>query len=254
MVMMHKPLHFFIVVVFTTSLLSAGQIYVAVAANVGYVIEALKEKFTQQYPNTKVEILLGSSGKLTAQVTHGAPFDLFLSADMKYPESLYQTKNALTKPTVYAQGSLVLLSKKPQNFKQDFMLLQSPNIKRIAMANPKTAPYGKATLEVLEQTGLQKSVAHKLVYGESISQTVAYTTTVTDIGFIAKSALFNPKLQHFQQHTHWIGIDTSLHAPINQGMVILKKGENNPEVKAFYDFILSVQAKTILEKYGYRVP
>jgi molybdate transport system substrate-binding protein len=236
------------------SLLVSGEIRVALAANVSYAIEELKDAFYQQHPHTKVEIVLGSSGKLTAQISHGAPFDLFLSANMKYPETLYSSGLAVTKPIVYAQGLLALLSQSTDYLQGNLSHLASTTLKRIAIANPHTAPYGHATLEALDNAKLLHRVKHKLVYGESISQTVTYATTVTDVGIIAKSALFNPKLHHLKVDTHWVEVDTSLYTPINQGIVILKQGKNNPEVKTFYNFILGAEAKTILKKYGYVIP
>jgi len=94
---------------FSALALNAGEIKVALAANVGYAIEPLKKAFYEQNPETKIEVVLGSSGKLTAQIRNGAPYELFLSADMKYPEALYQEKIAVTKPVIYAQGNNEIL-------------------------------------------------------------------------------------------------------------------------------------------------
>jgi len=236
------------------SALYAGNINIAVAANVSYAIEDLKKEFKKQYPNINVRVTLGGSGKLTAQIKHGAPYTLFMSANMKYPEALYKDKVAITQPIVYAQGSLAILSTKKQNFSNGINLITDKQIKRIAIANPKTAPYGKATVEALKNAKLYKSIKKKFVYGESISQTVSYTMRATDIGFIAKSSVYSPKMSHFKKGINWIDIDSKLYTPINQGIVILKEGENNSEVKAFYDFMLTAKAQNILKRFGYIIP
>jgi len=238
---------------FSALALNAGEIKVALAANVGYAIEPLKKAFYELNPQTKIEVVLGSSGKLTAQIRNGAPYELFLSADMKYPEALYQEKVAVTEPVIYAQGALAYLSVKQRDFTQGIDLLKSEDILKIAIANPKTAPYGTAAVEAMKNAKLYEAVKDKFVYGESISQTVTYAMTAADIGFIAKSSFFSPQLAQFKQGINWIEVDEKLYTPIDQGMVILKKGEGNDEAKAFYDFMLSEKAREILINYGYRV-
>ena len=233
--------------------LNAGEIKIAVAANVSYAIEPLKKAFNGHHPDTKIEVILGSSGKLTAQIKNGAPYELFLSANMKYPEALYKEGLAVTEAIVYAQGSLAYLSVNEQNLSKGMGLLIDNNISKIAIANPKTAPYGAAAAEALKNADLYDVLKEKFVYGESISQTVTYTMTAADIGFIAKSSLFSPQMSHFKKGLNWIEVDEALYTPIDQGMVILKKGEGNSEVKAFYDFMLSAEAREILKNFGYKV-
>lgn len=233
--------------------LNAGEIKIAVAANVSYAIEPLKKAFYDLHPDTKIEVILGSSGKLTAQIKNGAPYEFFMSADMKYPEALYGEKIAVTEPVVYAQGSLAFLSVKDQNYTVGMNILESKEIKKIAIANPQTAPYGIAAVEALKNAKMYEQLKEKFVYGESVSQTVIYATTAADIGLIAKSSLFSPQMSHYKEGIHWSDVDKGLYTPIDQGMVILKKGEGNPEVKAFYDFILSDKAKEVLRSFGYKV-
>ena len=234
--------------------LIAGDITIGVAANVSYAIEELKKEFNKLHPDIKVRITLGSSGKLTLQIKHGAPYQLFMSANMKYPNALYEESVAITKPIVYAQGSLAYLSSKKRDFSQGMKLLKSKEIKRIAVANPRTAPYGIATADALKKAGLYDEVKKKFIYGESISQTVSYAVTAADLGFIAKSALFSPRMKQFKKGIHWTDVDSKLYTPINQGMVILKKGAKNSDVLAFYDFMLSHRAKKILQEFGYLIP
>ena len=244
----------FTTIVLLATFMQAQTINVAVAANVSYAMDPLLEEFAKTNPNTKVKITLGSSGKLTAQIKHGAPFDIFMSANMKYPEALYSDGVATTSPIVYAQGSLALLSASPKDFTKEIFLLKDTSIKRIAIANPKTAPYGIAAFEALKNANILGEVEHKFVYGESISQTLSYTMTAADIGIIAKSSLYSPKMTHFQKGSHWIEIDSKLYTPINQGIVILKNGSAKGEARAFYEFMLSPKAKQILQDYGYITP
>ena len=233
--------------------LFAETITIAVAANVSYAMDELKVEFVKTHPNIKVRIALGSSGKLTAQIKNGAPYGLFMSANMKYPQALYEDKLALTKPVVYAEGALAFLSLKKRDFSKGIRLLKESSIKRIAVANPKTAPYGIATKEALENAGIYDEVKPKFVYGESISQTVSYAVTAAEIGIIAKSSLYSSKMKHFKEGVHWSSVDTSLYTPIQQGIVLLKGAEQIESYRAFYDFILSKKAKTIFLKYGYTI-
>ena len=239
--------------VFVGVSLSASEITIAVAANVSYAIDALKTEFAKSHPNTDVRVTLGGSGKLTAQITHGAPYGLFMSADMNYPQALYDDKIAITKPLVYAEGALAYLSIKQQDFSQGMALLKEEKIKKIAVANPKTAPYGKATEEALKNAKIYDDVKSKFVYAESISQTVSYTVIAAEIGIIAKSSLYSSKMRQYKEHINWAPIDSALYTPIKQGIVLLKHGEKNSEYKAFYDFMLSEEAKNILKVYGYIV-
>lgn len=244
---------FLLTLAILNSCLFAGEINIAVAANISYVIEKIKEEFNKTNPNTKVQVTIGSSGKLTAQIKNGAPFNIFMSADMDFPQSLYEEKIAITKPVIYAQGALALFSPKKLDFSKGINLIRDENITKIAIANPKTAPYGVATIEALKNANLEEKVKNKFVFGESVSQTVTYAETATDIGFIAKSSLYDEKMTKYKENIDWITIDSKLYTPINQGIVIIKNANENSEVKAFYDFILSPKAKEIFEKYGYIV-
>lgn len=236
-----------------TSLLS-DSINVAVAANVSYAIKDIVQAFNKHHPDTKINITLGSSGKLTAQIKHGAPYQVFMSANMLYPRTLHRDKIAVTEPLVYAQGSLALLSHTPLSSSQNLELLIDSKIKKIAIANPKTAPYGKATQEALKNAHIYDNIKRKFVYGESISQTVSYAVTATDVGIIATSSLYSPHMKRFEKGIHWREINPKLYTPIEQGIVVLKPGENDPNVKLFYTFIFTKEAASIFKKFGYTTP
>jgi molybdate transport system substrate-binding protein len=173
---------------------------------------------------------------------------------MKYPEALYEKGLAATKPKVYAQGLLALMSMKPRDFTEGLKMITSDKIRKIAMANPKMAPYGIAAQEVLDKSGLYAVVKPKLVFGESVGQTLSYAMRATDVGFVAMSSLYSPKLRQLKQGQEWIAIEPALYSPIKQGVVLLKKGEKSSGAKAFYDFMLGEKARVILKAYGYQLP
>ena len=243
-----------LIVLVMVSSVFAEKINIAVAANVSYAINDLISEFNKTNPDTKVQITLGSSGKLTAQIKNGAPYNIFMAANMKYPEALYNDNIAITKPIIYAQGSLAILSTKKLDFEKGINLAVDTKVDKIAIANPKTAPYGKASVEAFKNANIYKEIEKKLVYAESISQTVTYAITAIDMGFIAKSSLYSPKMSMYKKGINWTEVDPKLYTPINQGIVILKNAKDNKEVKAFYDFILSEKAKKIFNEFGYLVP
>jgi len=232
----------------------AGTIHIAVSANVTFPTKELKKEFKKLHPNTEVKVTFGSSGKLTTQIINGAPFSLFMSANMDYPNDLYNYGIATTRPVIYVQGALVYLSVKKMDFSKGMSLLKENKIEKIAVANPITAPYGKAAFEAMKNAGVLENVMKKFVYAKSISGTVSNALNLADVGIVAKSALFGPRMKKYKENINWVDLDSRLYTPINQGIVILKTGENNDEVKAFYDFILSDKAKEIFKSFGYFIP
>ncbi|MGM0622456.1 MAG: molybdate ABC transporter substrate-binding protein, partial [Campylobacterota bacterium] len=157
------------------------------------------------------------------------------------------------KPHVYAQGALAYLSSSQKDYTKGMQLLKDASIDKIAIANEKTAPYGAAAIEAIKNASVYEDVKHKFVFAESISQTVAYAVTAADIGFIAKSSLYSDKMSRYVRNKHWHEVDPKLYKPIDQGVVILKNGDKNPNVHALYTFILSAQAADIFKEYGYIV-
>jgi len=243
-----KILLFFLLSIFSF----AGTIRVAVAANVSYAIEALIKDFNKQNPNIKIEVNIGSSGKLTAQIMQNAPYDIFMSADMGYPQILYSKGMALNEPKVYANGSLALFTKRKDiNLTKGIAVILDNKIKRVAVANPKTAPYGVATQEALKNAKLYSRAKPKFIYGQSIGQTLTYALTATDIGFVAKSTLLSDKLSQYKKDENWIDVPLNLYTPIEQGIVLIKRAKNSVDAKSFYSYILSNRAKEIFKKFGY---
>lgn len=231
---------------------SCQTLRIAVAANAQFVTQALKKAFEKKNP-VNIEIIVSSSGKLTAQIEHGAPYDLFMSADMKYPETLYKTGQTIGKPRVYAFGKLVLWTMNTINLDKGIQILKQPFIKTIAVANPSTAPYGVAATQSMEKEGIFNFVKNKIVYGESIAQVDGYVLSrVTDIAFTAKSVVESPSLKN---KGRWIEVPDNLYSPIAQGVVVLKYAKANDfkAASAFYSFLFSNQAKAIFESFGYKI-
>ena len=244
-----------------SSTIFAGEITVAAAANVTYTLNKLVKEFNKTNPNTKVQVILGSSGKLVSQIENGAPFDIFMSADMKFPQSLYEKKLTKTTPVIYAQGALAMLSAKEFVFSKGINIVNDSSIAKIAIANPKTAPYGAAAVEAIKNTKIPNGIESKFVFAESISQAVTYATSAADIGFVAKSSLYEENMAQYKENKNWVTVDSKLYSPIEQGIVIIDHSNNlvglindnskEKEIKAFYDFILSDKAKKIFTDYGY---
>lgn len=246
-------LKFFLSSVLLSVSLLAGEISVAVAANLSDAIEVLKTEFAKTNPNTKVNTILGASGKFTTQIKSGAPFDLFLSADMKFPENLYAEQFAITKPVVYASGALAMVSTKGLDLSQGIAVLNDPKVEKVAIANPATAPYGTASVEAFKNAKVFEKTEPKLVYGDSIGQALQFALTAADVGFVNASAFYSDKMKNYKEGKEWVMVDAKLYTPIAQGIVVLKQAEHNAEAKAFYDFILSAPAKKIFKSYGYLV-
>ena len=224
-----------------------SNLCIATASNMQFAMKEIIETFEEK-TNLKCEMIVSSSGKLTAQIKEGAPYDVFVSADMKYPNRLYDDSFSIIKPQIYAKGKLVLWSMK-ENLRPSIETLILKELNHIALANPKTAPYGKAAMQTLDFYKLTSQVQDKLVYGESISQTNQFISLeAAEIGFTAKSVVSSPFMKGEGQ---WIEIPDSVYSPIEQGVILLKNAKK--EAKLFYEFLFSKEGKAILEDYGYEV-
>ena len=235
----------------TTALTSAkaDEVVVAVASNFIKPMQRIAGDFKQQTGH-EVKISFGSSGKLLAQITHGAPFDIFLSADTDKVERLIKHGLAVSDSSyVYAQGRLVLWSA-AENFIDDSpTILQSDKFNYIALADAKLAPYGKAASEVMEALQLEKRLKDKLVTGENISQTYQFVQTGNaQLGFVALSQV-NYKSES-SKGSKWV-IPSALHAPINQSAVILKRGKDNPAAIELFAYLQKKTTQALIKSFGY---
>ncbi|MDY0194595.1 MAG: molybdate ABC transporter substrate-binding protein [Sulfurovaceae bacterium] len=228
-------------------------ITVAAAANLKYAVADIAKEFTKS-TNIKVKIITGASGKLTQQIMSGAPFDAFLSADVEYPAKLAKAGYATTPAEVYAYGTLILWSNTGANLAKGVSVVADPAVKKIAIANPKTAPYGIEAMNAMKFYKVDKTIDKKIVVAESISQVGAYVTTkAVDVGFIAKSIVLTPEMKNVGK---WVEIDPKAYNTIDQAMVGLKNGspENQIAAKKFLRFMSSPKAVEILKANGYGLP
>lgn len=229
----------------------AQTLRVAVAANAQFVMAPLKAAFQQQY-GVQIESIVSSSGKLTTQIQQGAPFDVFLSADMDYPNALHRQGLTSTQPLVYAYGSLVLWTLSDLPLSADLRVLQNPLVRHIALANSETAPYGAAAISVLKHRKMLTSVQPRLVYGESIAQVNQYVLSgAAEVGITAKSVVLDPALKG---RGHWIDLPPPGYSPIAQGVVVLKRTDQPSAARQFIQFLRTPVARRLLQQYGYRTP
>ncbi|QNK64206.1 molybdate ABC transporter substrate-binding protein [Pedobacter sp. PAMC26386] len=229
----------------------AQPVRVAVAANAQFVLRKLASDFTERTA-ISVEIISGSSGKLTAQIKNGAPYDLFLSADMEFAQNVYDAGFALLKPKVYAMGSLIVCSVTGVAIENWKTIIIDPKLGKIAIANPDLAPYGKASLQALNYYGFYNKLSSRLVFGESISQINTYVLKgIVNIGFTTESLVYELSPADLFK---WQKVDPRAYAPIKQGAVLLKhsKNKNFTKNKRFYDYLFSADAKAIFGQFGYR--
>lgn len=229
------------------------KIIVATAANVQFAMKELEKTF-EDSTGIEVEVVISSSGKLTAQIKQGAPYDLLLSANMKYPQTLYQDGWTTAPPEVYALGRLVIWTLNNFELKEDLSFLTNPEIDKIAIANPRNAPYGEQAVRAFQYYGIYEALKPKLVYGESIASTNQYILSeVCDVGLTAKSVVLSPEIKG---RGKWLEVPATAYASIEQGVIITRHGRTaHPEAcRRFYDFLFSTAAAAIFERYGYSVP
>lgn len=218
------------------------------AANMQFAMKALVEEFSAAN-GIKCSLIIGSSGKLTAQIKEGAPYDLFLSADMKYPMELFETGFASSLPEVYGYGRLVLWTMN-EGIQPGLEDLLRDEVSHIAVANTITAPYGKEAINVLSNSGFYEDVEHKLIYGESIAQTNQFIASgAAEIGFTAMSVVLSEKMKG---KGSWAAIDEKLYDKIEQGLVLIDREKGaKQEAQMFRDFLFSDKGRETLERFGY---
>jgi molybdate transport system substrate-binding protein len=236
-----------------TTLAQAEPLTVAIAANLKYVFDDLAVEFKKE-TGIEAKSVPNASGKIATQVRSGAPFDVFMSADMEFPDGLYKDGYAVTPPKPYAYGLLVLWTQKDVDLTKGVAGLADASVGRVAIANPKVAPFGKQALKVLDYYKVRAAVEPKLVYGESITQVSQYVDSkAADVGFSAKSIVVAPETAGKGK---WVEVPAESYEPIAQGVVILKHGSetNGDAARKFYGFVQSEKARAIFAKNGYKLP
>ena len=234
---------------FTTS--QADVVHIAVASNFTHTMQELITAFEQQSPHT-IKASYGSSGKIYAQIKHGAPFDIFFSADESKPALLFDQGLTHNKPFTYAFGALALWSNNPQFKGQDLkQKLHSGEYNKLALANPKLAPYGIAAMDVLDNLNLREATKSKWVKGENIAQTYQFVATANaDLGFIALSQVI-----HQQNRSGIWAVPSHLYTPIRQDAVLLKNTallKDKAAATEFIQFLNLPSSQQIIQSYGYK--
>lgn len=225
------------------------KLTIAAAANAQFAIEAIAHEFEKE-TGIATQIIVGSSGKHTAQIEAGAPYDVFVSADLKFPDKLSKLGLTTAEPATYAYGKLVIwtLNDTLSTAIHDLAIMK---VNHIAMPNPKTAPYGRAAKEALEKAALYDHISPKLVFGESVAQTNQFILSKSAaIGFTAASIVMAPAINNTGR---WQEVNKDSYSPIAQGAVVIKQSAHLELANKFYLFLFSPTAKNILEAYGYTV-
>lgn len=228
--------------------LQAEQATVAAASSLRPTLDRMVEAFEEQHPEDSVVLIYGASGRLTTQILNGAPFDLFLSANTEFPEQIAAAQAEASLPQLYAGGQLALWSAKQDAREIGWEGLLSPDVRRIAIAQPDIAPYGQRAKEALIHYGVWDQVQGKLVYGESVSQTARMALSgAADVAVIAASLV----QQDIMKQQPYMPVDVSSHLPLSQSMVVTAKGSANPVAVAFSRFVMSEQGQSILAAAGF---
>jgi molybdate transport system substrate-binding protein len=232
----------------------AGEVTVAVAANFTAPMQKIAQAFEQDTGH-KAKLAFGSTGKFYAQIKNGAPFAVLLAADDETPERLEKEGLALAGTRLtYATGRLALWSKQPHLVDNRGDVLRSNNLEaigifKIAIADPRLAPYGAAALEVIQGLGVQAAVTPRLVQGESIGQTYQFVSTENaQLGFVALSQIsFDGRIT---QGSAWV-VPQTMHTPLKQDAVLLNSGKDNAAALALLKYLQGDKAKSIIRQYGY---
>jgi len=227
----------------------AGQVQVAVAANFAEPIKAIAAVL-EKTTGHQVQVTVGATGKLYAQIKNGAPFDVLLAADTKTPEALEKEGHALPGSRfTYATGKLVLWSADARKVDAKGEVLKSAGLRKVAYASPKVAPYGAAAVEAMDRLGLTASLAPKLVQGESIGQAFSFVYTGNaEVGFVALSqVLAGGKLK---SGSMWI-VPKALYSPIRQDAVVLQRAAGNEAAQALVTLLKSPNIQDLIRSYGY---
>ncbi|MBL8770315.1 MAG: molybdate ABC transporter substrate-binding protein [Phenylobacterium sp.] len=227
----------------------AAEVKVAVAANFAEPAKAIAARFKARTGHDAT-LSFGSSGQFFTQIANGAPYGVFLSADRERPERAEaQGLAAPGSRFTYAVGRLVLYSKAPGFVDPRGDVLRQGRFEKIAIADPKTAPYGLAAMQTMRSLGLEGRLKGRLVQGASITQAYQFVDTgAAEIGFVALSQVVNAR-----RGSRWI-VPSRLHAPIEQQAVLLRRGAGNAAARAFVAFLQGPEAKAIVRRYGYEIP
>src|SRR4029077_2823309 len=241
-------------VITNVNLAVAEEITIAAASNLNFAVREVAAEYEKASGN-QVRLTFGSSGNFYSQIQNGAPFDLFFSADLEYPQKLEGA--GLTVPGSfyqYAIGRIVLWTGHESRIDvtKGIEALREPTTKKVAIANPKHAPYGRAAVAAMEYFKVYDQVKDKLIVGENISQAAQFIESgACDIGIIALSLAIAPTMK--SKGTYW-EVPTEAHPCLEQGAVILKSSKNQEAARQFLEFIKGPQGQEIMKRYGFTLP
>jgi molybdate transport system substrate-binding protein len=236
-----------------TQATETNTVTIAAASDLALCLDDINAQFSAVHPSVVCKVSTGSSGNFFAQIQRGAPFDVFLSADKNYPQKLIASGFAVTNTMqTYAIGRLVLWSLNTNFDSAGLKILTNDVIKKIAIANPDTAPYGRAAKAVLQNAKLWDALQPKIVIGENIAQTAQFVQTKNaDAGFVALSFTSSPKFQN--TGTRWL-VPQNLYPQLEQAAVLTTYGAENPAAKEYLEFLKSSAARKIFDRFGFRLP
>lgn len=246
----------FAIVLLTATSLRAAELTVAAAADLKFALDELVTEFHTNQPAIKVKVTYGSSGNFFAQLQNQAPFDLYFSADVEYPRKLAAAGLALdTNVFLYAVGRIVVWTPKTSPVNVEKLGIQSlfaPSVKKIAVANPKHAPYGVAAVAAMKSLKVYARVEPNLVYGENIAQTAQFVQSgAADIGIVALSLAVAPQMRDAGRYWE---IPLDAYPKMEQGGIILNWTKEAVSARTFRDFILSEHGREVLKRYGFFLP
>ncbi len=225
---------------------------VAAAAQLRFALEDITKQYRERYPDKAIEVQYGSSGRFYAQITNGAPFDVYLSADLDYPAALADAGFAASEVLPYAIGRIAIWSNTVDAQPLALTDLADVRFRRLAIANPRLAPYGARAQEALISAGVWAALQPRLVYGENISGTLQLVQSgAAEVGIIALALVLNPDIA--AQGGHRL-IDSDLHLPLEQGLLVTRRAAQNEVAWHFADYVRGDEAGTIFRAYGYDLP
>ena len=252
-----KPLFLILALSFVipaTASAATDELTVAAASDLNFAFKDLVAAYERK-TGRHVRLSLGSSGNFFSQIENGAPFDLYFSADIRYPQKLEEAGHAVRGSLYqYAVGRIVLWVPKDSNVavEKGLAALQDPAVRKIAIANPKHAPYGRAAVSALEHYKLYDGLKDRLVLGENISQAAQFIESgACDAGIIALSLALAPTMKAAGKYYE---IPPDAHPPLEQGAVILKNARNQAQAGEFLDFVKGPEGREIMQRYGFKLP
>ncbi|WP_194755779.1 molybdate ABC transporter substrate-binding protein [Aliidiomarina indica] len=227
---------------------ASERLTIAAASDLRFALNDIVQRYQSEFPNADIQVIYGSSGKMTTQIMHGAPYDIFFSADIAFPQQLEAAGFTASTPEVYGIGRIVIWSARYQVENWTLQDLLNPDIRRIAIAQPTHAPYGMRAKEAMQSEGVWEQLAAKMVYGENIAQAAQMAQSgAADVAIIALALAKGSQLSGVGYGL----IDAELHEPLTQGFVITKRAEKNALARHFAAYMQSCVARELMQHYGF---